>query len=205
MTADAQDLERRVVSLRSAQPGSEPGAAFHYSDPNYQVLALPIEVVTGKPWAQYLGEEVFGPLGMARTVATATADEAVRAARDLAQGHILVFGLPVARPELVRTRTWRADDGASGPGWRSSPTRSARPCAGPPPRSPRPQPGADDTAPRTNPVPGANLWARPNNAAPACAVGPPSSAPCCVGRARPPVAASAAATVRRQHELTTRS
>ncbi|HWN29187.1 MAG TPA: serine hydrolase domain-containing protein, partial [Actinomycetospora sp.] len=73
ITADEQDLERRVASLRSARPVSEPGTEFHYSDPNYQVLARVIEVVTGEPWAQYLAREVFAPLGMTRTLATATA------------------------------------------------------------------------------------------------------------------------------------
>lgn len=37
---------------------------------------------------------------MARTVATATAQDATTAAPDLPPGHILVFGVPVARPEL---------------------------------------------------------------------------------------------------------
>ena len=51
ITAGEPDLERRVASLRSARPVSEPGTEFHYSDPNYQVLARLIEVVTGEPWA----------------------------------------------------------------------------------------------------------------------------------------------------------
>ncbi len=100
ITADEQDLERRVASLRSARPVSEPGTEFHYSDPNYQVLARLIEVVTGEPWARYLAREVFAPLGMTRTLATATAAEAERQAPDLADGHVLVFGRPVARAEL---------------------------------------------------------------------------------------------------------
>jgi len=100
ITADEQDLERRVASLRSAGPVSGPGTEFHYSDPNYQVLARVIEVVTGEPWAQYLAREVFAPLGMTRTFATATAAEAERRAPDLADGHVLVFGRPVARAEL---------------------------------------------------------------------------------------------------------
>jgi CubicO group peptidase (beta-lactamase class C family) len=100
ITADEQDLERRVASLRSARPASEPGTEFHYSDPNYQVLARLVEVVTGGPWARYLAREVFTPLGMTRTLATATAAEAEREAPDLAEGHVLVFGRPVVRAEL---------------------------------------------------------------------------------------------------------
>lgn len=100
ISSGEQDLESRVADLRSAQPASEPGTAFHYSDLNYQVLARLVEVVTGEPWGQELAQELFAPLGMARTVATATADEAERVAPDLAGGHVLVFDRPVARPEL---------------------------------------------------------------------------------------------------------
>jgi CubicO group peptidase (beta-lactamase class C family) len=100
VTSDDDDLRRRVAALRTARPVSPPGREFHYSDPNYQVLALLIEVVTGRPWEWYLEREVFAPLGMADTVATAVADEAVGVAPHLARGHVLLFGRPVARPEL---------------------------------------------------------------------------------------------------------
>lgn len=100
VTADEHDLTRRVASLRTAEPVSPPGVEFHYSDLNYQVLARLIEVVTGRPWAQDLDEEVFAPLGMTSTFATTTAAQAGRVAPDLAQGHVLVFGQPAARPEL---------------------------------------------------------------------------------------------------------
>ena len=100
ITAGEPDLERRVASLRSARPVSEPGTEFHYSDPNYQVLARLIEVVTGEPWARYLARKMFAPLAMTRTLATATAAEAGPRAPDLAEGHVLVFGRPVARAEL---------------------------------------------------------------------------------------------------------
>ena len=100
ITAGEPDLERRVASLRSARPVSEPGTEFHYSDLNYQVLARLIEVVTGVPWAHHLAREVFAPLRMTRTLATATAAEAGPRAPDLAGGHVLVFARPVARAEL---------------------------------------------------------------------------------------------------------
>jgi CubicO group peptidase (beta-lactamase class C family) len=94
------DLEARVRSLRTARPVSEPGREFHYFDPNYQLLARLLEVVSGLPYATYLRERVFVPLGMRDTVAVDMAADAARAAPDLAQGHVMVFGVPVARPEL---------------------------------------------------------------------------------------------------------
>jgi CubicO group peptidase (beta-lactamase class C family) len=94
------DLDARLHSLRAARPVSEPGQEFHYFDPNYQVLARLLEVVSGQPYPTYLRERVFGPLGMRDTVAVDTAADAAWAAPDLAQGHVLVFGVPVARSEL---------------------------------------------------------------------------------------------------------
>ncbi|MDD7942611.1 serine hydrolase [Actinomycetospora lutea] len=104
VTDDDGDLRRRVASLRTATPANEPGAAFHYADPNYQVLALLIEDITGEPWADHLGRHLFAPLGMTRTDATAattTTTGAGAGAPDLPDGHVLVFDRPVARPELT--------------------------------------------------------------------------------------------------------
>jgi CubicO group peptidase (beta-lactamase class C family) len=94
------DLRARVSSLREARSGSEPGQAFHYFEPNYQVLARLVEVVSGQPFGAYLHDRVFGPLGMTDTVAVATTAEAARLVPTLAQGHVLVFGALVARAEL---------------------------------------------------------------------------------------------------------
>ncbi|HYH29746.1 MAG TPA: serine hydrolase domain-containing protein [Pseudonocardia sp.] len=90
-----QDLAQRVASLRDARLVSEPGREFHYTDANYQVLARLVEVVSGVPWAGYLAERVFAPLDLAGTAAGATAAQA-----DAPPGHVLPFGVPVARPEL---------------------------------------------------------------------------------------------------------
>ncbi|HWM01081.1 MAG TPA: serine hydrolase domain-containing protein [Actinophytocola sp.] len=100
VTDTEPDLARRVAGLREAGLVSEPGTAFHYSDLNYQVLARLIEVVSGAPWGVVLRQRVFAPLGMGDTVAAATAGEATEAVPGLAPGHVLVFGMPVDRPEL---------------------------------------------------------------------------------------------------------
>lgn len=94
------DLAQRVAQLHTAALVAEPGQEFHYFDPNYQVLARVVEIVTGRPFATYLDERVFGPLGMTDTLAAPTAGEGARLAPRLAQGHVLVFGVPVARAEM---------------------------------------------------------------------------------------------------------
>lgn len=91
----AEDLARRVAGLRGARLVSEPGREFHYCDVNYQVLARLVEVGSGRPWAAYLDERVFNPIGATDTVAGATAAQA-----DAPPGHVLLFGMPIARPEL---------------------------------------------------------------------------------------------------------
>jgi CubicO group peptidase (beta-lactamase class C family) len=93
-------LEERVESLRSAKLLSEPGTEFHYTDPNYAVLARLVEVASGKPFGGYLQDNVFGPLDMADTISVLTAEEAPRAAPNLAQGYVLAFGVPIKRGEM---------------------------------------------------------------------------------------------------------
>ncbi len=95
----AGDLAARVAELRSARLVDPPGARFHYSDLNYQVLGRLVEVVAGVPLDRYLGEHVFGPLGMGSTVSVPTAAAGARL-DGLARGSVLVLGRPVARNEL---------------------------------------------------------------------------------------------------------
>jgi CubicO group peptidase (beta-lactamase class C family) len=90
----------RVASLRAAEPVSQPGTAFHYFEPNYAVLARLVEVVGGRPFPDYLRAHVLAPLGMTRTTSVVTTAQAPSAAPDLARGHLLAFGVPIAHDEL---------------------------------------------------------------------------------------------------------
>lgn len=94
-------IEERVASLRDARPVSEPGAEFHYFDPNYAVLARIVEVESGEPFTEYLRNHVFVPLHMSSTTSVITSAETPRVAPEIAQGHILAFGVPFARPEML--------------------------------------------------------------------------------------------------------
>ncbi len=88
-------LAESVAAMRDSTPAAAPGTRWEYHNPNFQVAARLVEVVGGVPFADFLREHVFAPLGMgdSRTVDTA---------RDLppsARGHLKVLGLPVALPE----------------------------------------------------------------------------------------------------------
>jgi CubicO group peptidase (beta-lactamase class C family) len=90
----------RVASLRAAELVSQPGTAFHYFNPNYAVLARLVEVVGARPFPDYLRAHVFAPLAMTGTTSVVTTPQAPSAAQDLARGHLLAFGVPIARKEL---------------------------------------------------------------------------------------------------------
>src|SRR5687767_142899 len=92
-------IAARVASLLDAELVNEPGTAFHYFNPNYAALARIVEVVAGQPFSQYLRDHVFVPLEMARTTSVVTSTEMGSVAPHLAQGHILAFGVPIAREE----------------------------------------------------------------------------------------------------------
>ncbi|GAA2858495.1 serine hydrolase domain-containing protein [Streptosporangium fragile] len=88
-------LEGAVARLRTAELAAEPGTAFSYHNTNYQVAARLVEVVSGRPFRDYLHAHVFAPLGM-RNSTTIDTD------RDLpgsARGHLYILGQAVALPE----------------------------------------------------------------------------------------------------------
>ena len=95
-----QTLHDRVASLRFARPVDEPGMVFHYFDPNYQVLARLVEVVSAQAFDAYLQQHVFAPLDMQATVSAPTSAVVARPSRPLAQGHVMAYGAALALPEL---------------------------------------------------------------------------------------------------------
>jgi CubicO group peptidase (beta-lactamase class C family) len=62
--ADVPGLVARAESLYFA-----PGTKYAYSNTGYALLALTVEKASGKPFATYLHDRIFGPLGMTGTVA----------------------------------------------------------------------------------------------------------------------------------------
>lgn len=96
---DEHSPAERVASLADARTSTEPGEAFSYFNPNYEVLARLVEVASGEDFDDYLQRHVFTPLGMADTVSVTRAEDAATEVPGLAQGHVVVFGIPIARAE----------------------------------------------------------------------------------------------------------
>ncbi|MGW4063648.1 serine hydrolase domain-containing protein [Amycolatopsis sp. NPDC004747] len=87
-------LAEAVTRLKDAQPASEPGAEFHYHNPNYEVAARIVEVVGGQPFAEYLKTRLFAPLGMTASTTVDTPPAGTR-------GYVRAFGIevPVSEPD----------------------------------------------------------------------------------------------------------
>jgi CubicO group peptidase (beta-lactamase class C family) len=86
-------LVEAVARLRNASLQSEPGTKFIYHNPNYQVAARLVEVVSGERFADYMRAHIFAPLGMTRTL---TVDRIDALANEVPAGHIYAFGRPFA-------------------------------------------------------------------------------------------------------------
>ncbi|MEU5948148.1 serine hydrolase domain-containing protein [Micromonospora sp. NPDC047465] len=88
-------LREAVAGMRTARLAAAPGTRWEYHNPNFQVAARLVEVVSGLPFDEYLRTRVFAPLGM-------TDSRTLDVAADLpssARGHLMILGRPVALPE----------------------------------------------------------------------------------------------------------
>jgi CubicO group peptidase (beta-lactamase class C family) len=63
--------DRDVLALLRTKTDSlmfAPGTAFRYGDSGYAILALVVEAVSGQPFARFLHDRIFVPLGMKTTI-----------------------------------------------------------------------------------------------------------------------------------------
>lgn len=88
---ESPSLEDHVRALADAQLAAPPGSRHIYSSPNYLVVGLLIEKISGKSFADYLQEHIFRPLGMTRTFV----DAELAQQAGLAAGHNIWFGVPL--------------------------------------------------------------------------------------------------------------
>lgn len=89
-------LAQAVARLHTARLASAPGTVWHYHNPNYQVLARLVEIVSGEPFPRYMAQHVFIPLGMRASYAVSRVDEMTGTIPD---GFIHAYGMTIALPE----------------------------------------------------------------------------------------------------------
>lgn len=97
IVAPASNLHEGVQRLSQWELASDPGQQYRYSNMNYHVAARLIEHVTEMPFATYLKEHIFQPLGMhdTRTVNTTHADDP-----GLQDGHVTAYGVALSLREM---------------------------------------------------------------------------------------------------------
>src|SRR5688572_1684022 len=69
MTAQLHDADVLALLERQDRTYFPPGTSYRYSNGGYALLALVVERASGKPFAEFLRERIFEPLGMTGTVA----------------------------------------------------------------------------------------------------------------------------------------
>lgn len=70
-----QDVAERLAKVPLAEA---PGTHFHYEGSNTELLARVVEIVSGQPFAQFLQQRIFQPLGMRDTVFEVVAAQRAR-------------------------------------------------------------------------------------------------------------------------------
>lgn len=82
-------LDANARRLAGEALGAAPGSRFEYRDANYNLLGYLIEAVSGQPYASYMQQHVFAPLGLHDTYT----DKAAAQAAGLADGFYRWFDL----------------------------------------------------------------------------------------------------------------
>ncbi|MFN2341007.1 MAG: serine hydrolase domain-containing protein, partial [Halanaerobium sp.] len=93
---DDLSIEAGVEDLYGMSLSHNPGTSFSYFNPNYNMLGLIIEEVSGQSYKNYLSENILRPLEMNNTYLS---DEG---AAKVISGHGAVFSIPVEREEKYK-------------------------------------------------------------------------------------------------------
>jgi CubicO group peptidase (beta-lactamase class C family) len=95
---DATERQARALStLKLTRPV---GAAFEYSNLNYNLLGLIVEAASGESYAEYIQRHIFTPLGMTHSYTS----QAMAKQGGLAMGHRYWFAHPFPVPDLPISR-----------------------------------------------------------------------------------------------------
>jgi CubicO group peptidase (beta-lactamase class C family) len=90
----AERQARALSALKLARPV---GAAFEYSNVNYNLLGLIVAAASGKSYADYIQNHIFDPLDMRHSYTS----QAMAKQDGLAVGHRYWFTVPFAMPNLA--------------------------------------------------------------------------------------------------------
>ncbi|WP_057629276.1 serine hydrolase domain-containing protein [Stenotrophomonas terrae] len=111
----ATSLEDVAARLATLPLADAPGTHFHYEGSNTELLARVVEIVSGQPFAQFLAQHIFQPLGMSETgfeVAVGQRARVVDLPTSAADGTLHIADTLSARSPGVRLKGY--DSGAGG-------------------------------------------------------------------------------------------
>ncbi len=91
MSRNEDSLEKGVRSLASASINRQPGESFAYSNENYNILGLVIEMISGKSYAEFMQQEVLAPMDMNKSTTDFFNKSNIYKNGELTGGHNLQF------------------------------------------------------------------------------------------------------------------
>jgi len=92
--------ERQARALSTLVLSRPVGSAWEYSNMNYNLLGLIVEVASGESYEAYVQEHIFAPLQMTHSYTS----QAEARENGMAVGHRYWFAIPFAEPNLLMPR-----------------------------------------------------------------------------------------------------
>jgi CubicO group peptidase (beta-lactamase class C family) len=103
LSPQPKSLDDVIKRLQQVELEATPGEKFNYHNPNYEVLARIVEVVSKETFPTYLQKHIFQPLEMKQTTHVSNIKD-FSTVKNISDGHWLLFGQPIAN----RTYDWFA-------------------------------------------------------------------------------------------------
>jgi CubicO group peptidase (beta-lactamase class C family) len=88
-----QAIENSVRAMKDVRLVRAPGEAYEYSNINYTLLGLVVQMVSGQSYEGFIQENILDPLGMSHSFTSL--DAAMR--NGMSTGYLTFFGLPIAK------------------------------------------------------------------------------------------------------------
>ncbi len=104
VTGEGDSIGWLVERMKKLKLTAPPGTKFQYNNANYIILGKLIQIVSGMTYEDYIRQNIFEPLGMARSyfLNEGTAPEEIKKNR-MAAGYRTIFGFPAVSGLPYRT------------------------------------------------------------------------------------------------------
>ena len=90
-TVQVKDKDVLAMLMKTDSTYFRPGSKHQYSNTGYAILAMIIEKISGKPYRDFVRENIFDPLGMNNTLAF---EKNIKEVKNRAYGYKIINGIP---------------------------------------------------------------------------------------------------------------